>query len=279
MEKTCHEHRPCLRKYAEQVAEDPPRMPLLDALPATLILDRVRQRYEEVNHLVDTGYPLSEVARRLGLDRKTARCYRDTDLDALIASARDRRNSPIDRYKPFLQARYAAGKTNAAELYQQIVDRGFRGSYSTLTRYVLSLRRNVAVPAPAHIPSPRTITGLIMRPRDRLSIRETARLEQARLACPDITDACNLARAFTGLVRHRRGNVLGEWIRQAEKSDLPPLRSFASSLRQDFDAVTAGLTLPWSSGVVEGHVNRVKTLKRAMYGRASFDLLRTRILT
>ncbi|MEH6376252.1 hypothetical protein V7793_18270 [Streptomyces sp. KLMMK] len=57
------------------------------------------------------------------------------------------------------------------------------------------------------------------------------------------------------------------------------MRGFANGLLQDLDAVTAGLTLPWSSGIIEGHVNRVKTLKRAMYGRASFQLLRTRILT
>ncbi len=278
VEKTCHQHRPCLRKYAEQTAEDPPRMPLLDALPPTLIVDRVRQRHEQVNRLLDTGYPLSEVGRRLGLDRKTVRRYRDTDFDTLLASARDRRNSPLDRYKPFLQAQFAAGNTNAAELYQQIRERGFRGGYSTLTRYVRSLGNNTAVPAPADIPSPRTVTGWIMRPRDSLSTKESADLEQARLACPDITHACNLARAFTDLVRHRRGNVLGEWIRQAEKSDLPSIRSFAGSLRQDLDAVTAGLTLPWSSGVVEGHVCKVKLLKRSMYGRASFHLLRTRIL-
>ncbi|GGN31897.1 hypothetical protein GCM10011578_070180 [Streptomyces fuscichromogenes] len=70
-----------------------------------------------------------------------------------------------------------------------------------------------------------------------------------------------------------------EWIRQAEQDAPKPMKGFAGFLRQDLDAVTAGLTLPWSSGVVEGHVNRVKTLKRAMYGRASFALLRTRILT
>lgn len=118
-----------------------------------------------------------------------------------------------------------------------------------------------------------------MRPRENLSAKDTEQLDQVRLACPDITHACNLARAFADLVRHRRGTMLPQWIRQAEISDLPPLRSFAGSLRQDFDVVTAGLTLSWSSGVVEGHVNRVKTIKRAMYGRASFELLRTRILT
>ncbi|WUO34457.1 transposase [Streptomyces sp. NBC_00286] len=96
---------------------------------------------------------------------------------------------------------------------------------------------------------------------------------------PDITRACALARAFADLVRHRRGFLLLEWIRQAEQDAPKPMQGFAGFLRQDLDAVTAGLTLPWSSGIVEGHVNRVKTLKRAMYGRASFELLRTRILT
>nr|WP_244283264.1 transposase [Streptomyces flavidovirens] len=81
------------------------------------------------------------------------------------------------------------------------------------------------------------------------------------------------------MARHQRGYLLLEWIRQAEQDAPKPIRGFAGFLRQDLDAVTAGLTLPWSSGVVEGHVNRVKTLKRAMYGRASFELLRTRILT
>ncbi|WUJ19862.1 transposase [Streptomyces sp. NBC_00390] len=118
-----------------------------------------------------------------------------------------------------------------------------------------------------------------MRPRETLTESQDKRLLEVRLACPDITRACDLARAFADLVRHLRGHLLLEWIRQAEQDAPKPMQGFASFLRQDLDAVTAGLTLSWSSGVVEGHVNRVKTLKRAMYGRASFELLPTRILT
>ncbi|MET8329443.1 transposase [Streptomyces sp. NPDC005181] len=81
------------------------------------------------------------------------------------------------------------------------------------------------------------------------------------------------------MVRNQRGYLLNDWIRQAELDGPKPMSGFAGFLRRDLDAVTAGLTLSWNSGVVEGHVNRVKTLKRAMYGRASFTLLRTRILT
>ncbi|MGW9058165.1 ISL3 family transposase [Streptomyces sp. NPDC055733] len=127
--------------------------------------------------------------------------------------------------------------------------------------------------------SPRKSTSWIMRPRETLTESQDERLLQVRLACPDITRACDLARAFADLVRHRRGYLLLEWIRQAEQDAPKPMKGFVGFLRQDLDAVTAGLmTLPWSSGAVEGNVNRVKTLKRAMYGRASFALLRTRIL-
>jgi len=74
------------------------------------------------------------------------------------------------------------------------------------------------------------------------------------------------------------GHLLPRWIKAAEGRELPPLHSFARNLNKDFDAVTAGLTLPYSSGMVEGHVNRIKFLKRQGYGRANFDLLRRRIL-
>jgi transposase len=164
-------------------------------------------------------------------------------------------------------------------LFREIRERGFRGGYSTLTPYLRTLKAGTAPAAPAEIPSPRRITAWIMRNRDLLSSQEIEHLDQARLACPDIAQACDLARAFTDLVRNRRGQLLAAWIRQAEQSDVLPVAKFAAFLRQDFGAVTAGLTHEWSSGKVEGHVNRVKTIKRAMYGRASFRLLRLRILT
>jgi transposase len=117
-----------------------------------------------------------------------------------------------------------------------------------------------------------------MRPQDTLPAELERRLLDVRIACPDIARACDLARAFAELLRNRRRFLLPEWIRQTEQDAPKPVSSFAGFLRHDLDAVAAGLTLHWSSGIVEGHVNRVKTLKRAMYGRSSFGLLRTRIL-
>ncbi|MGW2207614.1 transposase [Streptomyces sp. NPDC001774] len=90
--------------------------------------------------------------------------------------------------------------------------------------------------------------------------------------------ACRLVAAFAGMLVNRRGQEnLEGWVRSAENSPLPELRGFATGLRRDWAAVQAGLTLHWNSGMVEGHVNRIKMIKRQMFGRAKPDLLRKRI--
>lgn len=210
------------------------------------------------------------------------RRFRDTNLDELLASARERRpGGVLDPFKAYLSTRFteAQGQVSGTQLFLEIQARGYRGSRQVVRKHLAALRAGTAEPVRADIPSPRKITSWIMRPRETLAESQDERLLQVRLACPDVTRACDLARAFADMLRHQRGYLLLEWIRQAEQDAPKPMKGFAGFLRQDLDAVTAGLTLPWSSGVVEGHVNRVKALKRAMYGRASFDLLRTRILT
>lgn len=117
-----------------------------------------------------------------------------------------------------------------------------------------------------------------MRPDDKLTDDDRLGLKRARAACPDLDTLTELAHGFNHLVRQRRGDHIEDWIHQATASDFPEIRGFATGLRADFDSVRNGLTQPWSSGAVEGNVNRIKTIKRQMYGRAKLDLLRTRVL-
>ncbi|MFF3565402.1 ISL3 family transposase [Streptomyces sp. NPDC002574] len=287
VEKTCHQHRDCLRKRAEEetvteVAEPPPMLFPPVELPRTQIIERTRHRYEDIHRLLEKRWTISAIARRLNLDRKTVRRFRDTNLDELLASARERRpGGVLEPFKAYVNTRFteAQGQVSGTVLFLEIQARGYRGSRQVVRKHLAALRAGTAEPIRADTPSPRKITSWIRRPRETLTESQDERLLQVRLACPDIARTCNLARAFADLVRHQRGSLLLAWIRQAEQDAPKPMKGFAGFLRQDLDAVTAGLTLPWSSGVVEGHVNRVKTLKRAMYGRASFELLRTRILT
>ena len=83
---------------------------------------------------------------------------------------------------------------------------------------------------------------------------------------------------FAKILTGRRGEQLDAWIARASAGDQPDLRSFITGLKRDYQAVLNGLTLPYSSGKVEGNVNKIKMLRRQMYGRARFDLLRKRVL-
>jgi hypothetical protein len=238
-------------------------------LPRTQIIERTRHRYKDIHRLLEKRWTISAIARRLNLDRKTVRRFRDTDLDHLLASARDRRpGGVLEPFKTYLNARFteAQGQVSGTQLFLEIQARGYRGSRQVVRKHLAALRAGTAEPVRADIPSPRKITSWIMRSRETLTesqhdpgLRPRSGVRQpgsppARIPPAGVDPAGRAGRAEA-------------------------MKGFAGFLRQDLDAVTAGLTLPWSSGVVEGHVNRVKALKRAMYGRASFELLRARILT
>lgn len=126
--------------------------------------------------------------------------------------------------------------------------------------------------------TPRRAVGLMLRRGETLSEEERLALTQVCQLHPHINRAHTLLLQFVQMVRSRQGEDLETWMRAAFRSGLPELRSFVNKLRQDQAAVQAGLTLKWNNGMVEGHINRLTFLKRSMYGRANFDLLRVRVL-
>ena len=113
---------------------------------------------------------------------------------------------------------------------------------------------------------------------DELGDDDRASLDGILASSPELAAVTASVRAFAAIMSERRGRELKTWMTAAATTGKPALRSFVTGLRADQDAVTAGLSLRWSSGAVEGHVNRIKMLKRQMYGRANPDLLRRRVL-
>lgn len=116
------------------------------------------------------------------------------------------------------------------------------------------------------------------QPPDALSATEREQLDRLRGLHPDAETAYLLAQESRRLVRERDRDALALWLGAALHTDVRELRGFAWHLQHDQDAVLAALTLPWSNGQTEGHVTRLKALKRQMFGRARFDLLRIRFL-
>ena len=151
--------------------------------------------------------------------------------------------------------------------------------------YVAHLRTTTADGTPpssrkerAQALSPRALRWLLSRKREDLKREEQTRLDQLLGLSPQVETLYTLLQAFLKMVRERKHQDLRSWMVQAERSGIPELRSFVNGIERDYDAVHAALRLPWSQGITEGKVNKLKTLKRVMYGRAGFPLLRHRLL-
>ncbi|WP_280275299.1 transposase [Nocardia wallacei] len=131
---------------------------------------------------------------------------------------------------------------------------------------------------PSKPPSVRRVVSWIMTNPDTIAPADQTSLGAILAASPELAALIGHVRAFATIMTERRGRDLERWMAAVDADDQPALHSFVRGLRRDQDAVTAGLTMAWSSGAVEGHVNRIKMLKRQMFGRAKTDLLRKRIL-
>jgi len=239
---------------------------------------RTRQRHHDVHALADRGLNLTRICSTLKLDPKTVNRYlRAASPEDLIAPDAQRATT-LDRFKDYLADRFADGCTNAAHLWTEISAQGYRGHRRTVRRYLNTLAAGAVERKRPDEYTVRQVRQWILRRPDRLDPRDRDRLDGICARSPLIAVTTALAQAFARLLRARHGQHLGAWVQTVEAAEIPELRAFAAGLRKDWAAVQDGLTLPWSSGAVEGHVNRIKMLKRQMYGRANLDLLRCRVL-
>lgn len=278
---------PTLQEVAGE--EPPPEMAAApsDAAPApakspvTRAVGRLaasqRSRHAAVQALVAGGLSVSAIARLLHLDRKTVRRYARSETPP-EAGRPARRRSRLDPYLAHLTRRWDEGCRNAALLWREVRAQGYRGSATTV-RAALAPLRDRPLPPPARRPlAVRTLVGLLVRRPADLPERDQQRLDALLARSDELAGAYCLARGFATLLHERRGADLDGWIAEVTTDGSRELRAFAESLERDRAAVVAGLTQEWSSGPVEGHVNRVKMVKRQMFGRAKLDLLRRRVL-
>ena len=291
-EKAVARHRDCLKEPAPEPEDTPPgeRDPddlvqlAADAAAQraedSVLARRTKERYEQVQALRAQGLGIKPIMRQTGLAKETVRrFYRATTVDELLARTRDGRPSVLDEYKPYLHQRWNDGCANVRQLHAELRERGYRGSYGTIRDYVEPFRDlGAAPPAAPAPPKARDVARWILSDPKHLDDAEKSTLAQVRDRCPHLDALAAHVTKFAKILTGLHGDQLDAWIAAVEADDQPDLHSFARGLRHDHDAVVNGLTLPWSSGVVEGNVNRIKMIKRQMYGRATFPLLRKRVL-
>jgi transposase len=263
---------------APPAAAPPTAAPPAPAVRPPQPTSRQQARHGAVQELVARGLSHSQIARTLKVDRKTVRRYARAETATELASPRRPRRSRLDPFTDYLAKRWQAGCHNATRLYQELRERGYRGSRSTVRAYLAPWRAGAAVAPGQPLITVRRLKRLLLRrPTDRTA-EEQAVLERVLDRDEELTVLGQLVGAFMTVLRERRGGELAQWVEAVVASGIAELVAFAKGLEADWAAVVAGLTVPWSSGQVEGQVNRVKLLKRHGYGRARFALLRKRIL-
>ncbi|BDA83955.1 transposase [Aureimonas sp. SA4125] len=234
-------------------------------------------RREETNatvaELASTGTSIKEIVRRTGRSRKLVRLIvRGERTDVFRA-----RQGSLDPHLPFLDAQWEAGCRNGAELWRRLRALGFGGSTRVVCEWTTRRRRSdrMTTAELRKPPSARTIARLMTLKRDHLTKAETLTIAVIEKGAPALAEARALIDRFQSIVRRKAEADLDPWLRDAEPR---LITSFVRGIRKDLAAVRAAITEPWSSGQTEGHVNRLKLVKRQMYGRAKIDLLEARLL-
>lgn len=242
------------------------------------------ERYEQVQALHRQGVSQREIARRLGMHRDTAARLLAADTLPQRAVRQYRRRS--DRFVEHLRRRWSEGCHNAALLFEELKQQGYHGSYYSVRRQVAQWRSAAdrhwtatgtqpVRPILLERPSARRVTWILLKDDSDLEQHEQTFRDRLSERSASLGDAAELARQFRNIVRQQKADALDPWLARATApTAAKELRSLADGLKKDEPAVRAALELDWSNGQVEGQVNRLKMIKREMFGRANFDLLR-----
>jgi transposase len=253
-------------------------------------LQRVRReerlaRYEQVIALRKQGLSYQAIAGRVGMGASTVQSW--------LAVGRFPERKPreqgnrLDRYLPYVVERWEQGCHNIAHLYQELLARGYQGSYASvygnLVRHLPAGRK---FPGDQQDANARRLMPVLLRQGVFFFLRRVEKLEDAehetllilRQLHPEVDLAYDLVQQFTQMLRTGAGEQLEIWLAQVKSCELPELQSFAAGVEKDKDAVRNGLTWSINNGMVEGHVTKLKLIKRQGYGRAGFPLLRKRVL-
>ena len=288
-------HTRSLREVAHQLTRPQARTPELTGarfpsdvqpeMPGHIVgpIELRQFQFGEVKRLRDAGWSYRRIARLVQLNWRTVVKY--SKAEQIPRRMLPQTTSSVTPYLPLVRELWLGGQADGVQLLAALQAQGYSGSISSVYRALKAFRsedgrriegdlRGERVPAR----SPRQAMWLLVRAAEELS--EADRTYRVALLAhdPTIATAAQLGQRFLALIRERQVNAFDVWLDDAETCGIKELRNFARSLRRDYEPVKAALELIWSNGQTEGQVNRLKMIKRTMFGRASFELLRRRVL-
>jgi len=285
-------HHVDLRRAARQIEQPiltPPAKEVFSAMatPRLTAAQRRKQdtharrhdRFQEASRRRAAGVSISAIAASLGAERKTIRGWLRAGKAPIWHKPPQR--SILTRHEAYLDGRWAEGCRNAALLWRELVGLGFSGRPGIVRKWAEGRRkatqRSDGTPTgvPGQLPTNCQLARLLMADGDALSKADRNLVATLLNQVPSVAAATKVAKQLNMLLRRR---VSGSLTQILDAAIATPLKEFAAGLRRDLAAIQASHDLPWTTSLVEGQINRLKMLKRTMYGRAGFQLLRARVL-
>ncbi len=276
---------------AEPTHEPTARSPGMVERNRQIHREQKQAQFQEVKRLAAEGMGIREIQRKLHLSRERIRNYLHTE--DLPEYQRRRRSTSLAPYWEEVKQRWQDGCRKGMDLWRAIQAKGYPGTYASFARQIRPLRQKMPpirkrptvrkrmVPSPTpsmHPPTPRQVTWWFARDPEKLEEDQMNSLKKLLENSSDLQQVYSLVQEFREMIHAKKVNELSSWLERAKQAQSSELTYFAIGLEKDLPAVEAALTYAWSNGPVEGHNNRLKMLKRQMYGRAGFDLLRLRVL-
>ena len=236
--------------------------------------ERRQARYDEMARRRREGVPIRRIARRLGMARNAGRRWLRAGAAPVYRRAPG--SSALDRHRAYGERRWAEGCRNSAQLWRELRDRGFAGGYDIVRRGAIRRRGRDAAAGDRECPLPSwRVPSLLTTPDATLTRADRQVVDTLTALSSEIRTAAEAVNEFDRILRERDAAAFDLWLATTQAT---ALRGFATGIINDIAAVRVALSQPGSNGPVEGQVNRLKMLKRQMYGRAKFDLLRSRVL-
>lgn len=251
--------------------------------------ERKLARYREVMKLRQQGASVLGIAQTLKMSRMTV--YRYLNSEGFPERARGKkRGSCLEPFVSYVHERLAAGCHNATQIWREVVERGYKGKEAMVRRYVRKLRvrmrgltgtekaKQLRLKTSFATPSARRAAHLLLKEEAKLRDEEKSFIDELLRSNVEVKRVGETGKQFQEMVKGRDEKRFAGWLEEALASGIKEIVGFADGLKRDLTAVTEAMRSPWSNGQTEGHVNRLKLIKRQMYGRAKFDLLKARVL-
>jgi transposase len=243
-------------------------------------IDLRYERYEQVRAMHKQGAGIQTIAKYFCMHRRTVRLFINAQTFPQRAKPL-KRPSKLDKHAQYLKKRWGEGCHSPYKLWKELKAQGYIIGRSTLSRYMMKYRKDLPfykLKPQSPIPSTRHTAWLFgQSPKDLKPDQEIFITKLCEIS-PEVNLVYKLAQSFSEMVRARNSSLLHQWLDDAKKSEIQELSNFANGLRKEISSIESALSLPISNGPVEGQVNRLKLLKRQMYGRANLDLLRQRVI-